>query len=96
MRSGFQLLLQENQTLENIYKQAALGTPSSNFMGLSSKNIIVANAINLAYIPPATEACKDPNGTQEPIAKILKSIEAIGTKSESALADWKKGIALFQ
>ncbi len=96
VRSGLIDLLEQNQTLENIYKQAALGTPSSNFMGLSDKNIIIANAINLGYIPPATEACKDQNGTQEPITKILKAIQDMGKKSESTLADWRKGIALFQ
>ncbi len=96
MRSGFQSLLQENQTLENIYKQAALGTPTYNYTGLSSINLVVADAINLAYIPTKTESCKDQNGTADPIAKIQKSIESIGAKSESVLVDWQKAIALFQ
>ncbi len=44
-QAGFTALLQENRTLENIYKQAALGTPSEP-TGLSPSNIAVAKAIN--------------------------------------------------
>ncbi len=88
-------LLRQNQALENIFKQAALGTPATPTW-LSTENIIVANAINLGYIPPATESCKDLNGTQDPIATIQKAIEFIGAKNESALSDWKKAIAMFQ
>lgn len=74
VKSGFMSLLQENQALENIYKQAALGTPAVP-TGLSPANILVADAINKGYIPTATAACKDQNGTQDPIAKMTTAIE---------------------
>lgn len=95
IKSQFIVLLQENQALENIFKQAALGTPASP-TGLSEENVIIADAINTGYIPTATESCKDQNGTQDPIAKIQASIEKIGTTNESWLTDWKKAIAMFQ
>lgn len=82
IKSQFIVLLQENQALENIFKQAALGTPASP-TGLSEENVIIADAINTGYIPTATESCKDQNGTQDPIAKIQASIEKIGTTNES-------------
>lgn len=91
----FKTLLIENQALENIFKQAALGVPS-NPIGLSEKNIELANAINANYNPTATEWCKDQNGLEEGMAKIMKWIEKIWQKNDSALADWKKAIAMFQ
>ncbi len=69
VKSGFTSLLQENQALENIYKQAALGTPAVP-TGLSPANLDIANAINKGYVPTATATCKDQNDTQDPIAKI--------------------------
>lgn len=51
VRTGFQSLLSENSTLENIYKQAALGTVSTDFGGLSESNTKVAEAINASYNP---------------------------------------------
>jgi len=74
-------LLQQNQALENIFKQAVLGTPNAP-TNLSPENIMVADAINLEYIPTSTEACKDQTGTQEGIAKIQAKIEKEGFGSE--------------
>lgn len=74
VKSGFTSLLKENHVLENIYKQAALGTPAVP-TGLSPDNILVADAINIGYIPTATASCNDQNGTQDPIAKLEKAIE---------------------
>ena len=96
VRSGFQSLLQENQVLENIYKQTVLGTPVPEPTWLSPSNIIVANAITRWYIPTATESCKSQTGIAELTAKLQKSLESIGAKSEWVLVDWKKWIALFQ
>ncbi|MBC7503808.1 hypothetical protein H7169_02470 [Candidatus Gracilibacteria bacterium] len=96
VRSGFQSLLQENQTLENIYKQTVLGTPIPETTGLSPSNIIVANAITRGYVPTATESCKSQTGIAELTAKLQQSLESVGAKSEGVLSDWKKGIALFQ
>lgn len=81
VKSGFVSLLQENQALENIFKQAALGTPAVP-TGLSTENIRVANAINTGYIPPATESCKDQNNLQDPIALFMNKIESNGRKNE--------------
>ena len=46
VKSGFVSLLRENNTLSNVYKQAALGTPSTDFAGLSSSGQALAQAIN--------------------------------------------------
>ena len=95
VKSGFTSLLKENHILENIYKQAALGAPAVP-TGLSPDNILVADAINIGYIPTATVSCKDQNGTQDPIAKLEKAIEWIGTTNEAWLSDWKKAITMFR
>lgn len=95
IKSGFITLLQENHTLENIFKQAALGSPAIPTW-LSPENIRVATAINAGYIPSATESCKDQNGTQDFIATLLKAIENIGAKNEWWLSEWKKAIAIFR
>jgi hypothetical protein len=58
VRTGFQALLAENSTLENIYKQAALGTVSTEFSGLSASGILVAQAINMNYVKSATDSCE--------------------------------------
>jgi hypothetical protein len=95
IKSWFTVLLQQNQALENIFKQAVLGTPNAP-TNLSPENIMVADAINLEYIPTSTEACKDQTGTQEGIAKIQAKIEKEGFGSEKWIQEWKKAIALFQ
>ncbi len=75
VRTGFQSLLSENSTLENIYKQAALGTVSTEFSGLSASGVLVAQSINTNYNPGATSECKDTTGTAGPIAKITTALE---------------------
>lgn len=99
VQSGFSSLLRENRTLENIYKRAALWTPDTVYAGLSESGKRIAEAINHPetwYLPTATEACRDQTGTADPLARIMASIESIGTKNESVWTDWKKWIALFQ
>lgn len=54
IRSSLSSLLSENQTLENIYKQAVLGMPVES-TSLSSENAKLIQAINASYIPSATE-----------------------------------------
>jgi hypothetical protein len=95
IKSGFTTLLQQNNTLENIFKQAVLGTPWAP-VNLSEANTLVAEAINVEYIPTATESCKDQNGTQDAIATLQQKIEKVWFGSESGIAEWKKAIALFQ
>jgi hypothetical protein len=82
-QAGFMALLQENRTLENIYKQAALGTPSEP-TGLSDANIAVAKAINTGYIPTATEACESTQGKSfdEVMTKLTETIEFNGKSNE--------------
>jgi hypothetical protein len=53
LKASLTSLLQANQTLANVYKQAALGIPVTP-TGLSPSNMAIADAINTAYIPPAT------------------------------------------
>ena len=96
IRSSLSVLLSENQTLENIYKQAVLGVPNSQFSGLSQSGVLIATAINTSYIPPATASCKDQNNVSESVAKIMKSLENLGTKNQNVWADWQKAILLFQ
>jgi hypothetical protein len=93
----FVWLLRENHTLENIFKQAALGTPVTP-TGLSVPNLAIAQAINKWYIPTATEACESLQGKSfdDVIDKFTQLIEGNWLKSEWLWIDWKKGIALFQ
>ena len=95
IQSDYSRLLWDNQTLSNIFKQAALWVPVEP-SGLSSNNIVLARAINTAYIPTATASCKDQNNTWESVSKMLQSLEKWWAKSESVWTDWKKAIALFQ
>ena len=95
VESGFILLLQQNESLENIYKQAALGKPNTSPIGFTPENQKIAKAINDNYIPPKTAACKDQTGTAQAIDKLNKSIEKTGTKNESALKDWRIALALL-
>jgi hypothetical protein len=46
VKSGFVALLRENNILENIYKQSAIGTVVVGFGGLSSTGATLARAIN--------------------------------------------------
>mgnify|MGYP003440802658 FL=1 len=94
-KEQFKKLLQENQALENIFKQAALGVPADP-TGLSEENLKIAQAINANYNPTATDGCKDMNGLEEGMEKIMKWIEKIWKKNEGVLTDWKKAIAMFQ
>ena len=100
VKADYTSLLQQNQILENIYKQAALGRPVVP-TGLSDENARVALAINIWYVPTATEWCKDRKqwtgeSTEEIIQKILALLEFGGKDNESVMIDWKRGIALFQ
>lgn len=100
VKSEFTTLLQENQILEDVYKQAALGTPIVP-SGLSEENIKVAEAINGWYVPTATEWCKDKkqslgDSLEEIVQKTLAMMEWNGKNSEWVMVDWKRGIAIFQ
>ncbi len=95
IRSSLSTLLSANQTLENIYKQAVLGVPVIP-TGLSPANTALAEAINTGYVPTATAWCKDSNNIEESIAKIMKSLEYLGSKNQNVWADWQKAILLFQ
>ncbi len=95
IRSSLSTLLTENQTLENIYKQAVLWVPVIP-TGLSPANTKLATAINMSYIPTATVGCKDSNNIEESVAKIMKSLENLGAKNQNVWADWQKAILLFQ
>lgn len=81
--AGFVGLLRENHTLENIFKQAAMGTPTAP-SGLSDKNLLIAKAINTGYIPTATEACETTQGKSfdEVITKLTQLVEGNGVKNE--------------
>lgn len=91
----FTSLLQENQILENIFKQTALGI-SVVPTWLSEPNIVIANAIIEGYSVSATESCQDQNGNQDVIEKLNKIITKTWNKNESALKNWKIAIDLFQ
>lgn len=95
VKDEFKTLLQQNQALENVYKQAALWVPSEP-TGLSDPNLLVARAINVAYVPTATAACEGNSGIDDPIEKIVSAIENLWKYNDSVFADWKKGIALLQ
>ena len=96
IRSSLSSLLSENQTLENIYKQAVLGVPTAQFSGLSQSGVLIATAINVSYIPPSTASCKDQNNVSESVAKMMKSLENLGTNNQNVWADWQKAILLFR
>lgn len=96
VRTGFQSLLSENSTLENIYKQAALGTVSRDFSWLSRSGAIVADAINTNYNPWATSECQDTTGTAGPIAKITTALEKWGINNEKVWDNWKAALKIFQ
>ncbi len=101
IQSDYTRLLSDNQTLSNIFKQAALWVPVEP-SGLSLANLTLARSINSTYIPTATAWCIPKNnqsifdGIKTIIAVSLKKIETTGSKNDSVWTDWKKAIALFQ
>lgn len=91
----FKSMLIANHALEDVFKSAALGIPT-NPTGFSEKNLKIAEAISSGYLPTSTEGCKDLNGLEEGMSKIMEGIEKIWKKNDGVLTDWKKAIAMFK
>jgi hypothetical protein len=96
-KSSFTDLLKENNKLENVFKETALGNPPE-IRDLSSSGMIIAQAISLAYTPNATESCVDKSekSVDSIVNKFNQALEFGGKKNESGLKEWNKAIALFR